>query len=363
MLSMASCTIRSILSVFFATSLSAFSYGLSYDITVIRSDLAESLDGYDLNNHGEVIGRAQLLSGETAHFIYRNGKVEYIVIPEVLVEAFRAFNDTGTIVGDYWSDDILSGSFLYKEGVFSDLGAFSKFTKFTEVADVNNNGQAVGGSFDEYRHMNAYISENGVIKNLGTLGGVFSQAFGMNNMGQVVGMSLTATNSMHAFLYDGGTMIDLNVETNTSSWLRPSCINDRREIIGSADSYKTGYNSFLYANGSLTGFRSDFQANWINNLGVVAGSLTTASGRMDGAICENGHYYNVNDLLASPRDGWSAGLIYKINDGGQILCYGYAEGHYPELWLLTPHAVPEPASFVGLAGALSLIVAHRRKRL
>jgi len=52
------------------------------------------------------------------------------------------------------------------------------------------------------------------MKDLGTLGGTWSQANGINNIGQVVGWTLveppSAISAQHAFIYSDGVMSDLN---------------------------------------------------------------------------------------------------------------------------------------------------------
>ncbi|HYU45791.1 MAG TPA: hypothetical protein VEK84_06395 [Terriglobales bacterium] len=49
------------------------------------------------------------------------------------------------------------------------------------------------------------------MKDLGTLGGNFSEGLGVNNAGQVVGSSQTATGGGDAFLYTSGQrMVALN---------------------------------------------------------------------------------------------------------------------------------------------------------
>jgi len=80
----------------------------------------------------------------------------------------------------------------------------------------------------------AFLWENGVFGDLGTLRGGYSYAMDLNNHGHVVGFSDSSV-----FVYRDGVMIDLNqaFEKNGSVW--PSiqdvhAINDRGQIVGNA---------------------------------------------------------------------------------------------------------------------------------
>ena len=72
------------------------------------------------------------------------------------------------------------------------------------------------------------------IKHLGTLGGTYSVATGLNNKGQVVGWSNIPGNQYdHAFLWENGMMIDLGTLGGNSSYAGD--INDSCIIAGQAE--------------------------------------------------------------------------------------------------------------------------------
>jgi probable HAF family extracellular repeat protein len=78
----------------------------------------------------------------------------------------------------------------------------------------------------------AFLYDEGVVTDLGTLGGAFSWGRAINNLSQVVGESQTENSQEHAFLYENGIMRDLGT------------------LPGLADSYAVGIND----NGWIVGY-------------------------------------------------------------------------------------------------------------
>jgi probable HAF family extracellular repeat protein len=102
---------------------------------------------------------------------------------------------------------------------------------------INNKGQVVGISDlpgDATGH--AFLWENGVLTDLGTLPGDFySVAYGINDNSQVVGQSCDVNFNCRAFLWQDGVMMDLTSLNRASSGLYlvdPADINSRGEIAG-----------------------------------------------------------------------------------------------------------------------------------
>jgi len=55
----------------------------------------------------------------------------------------------------------------------------------------------------------AFAYSGGAMRDLGTLGGGYSAAFGVNDRGDIVGEAETADGDVHAFLYRDAIMHDL----------------------------------------------------------------------------------------------------------------------------------------------------------
>ena len=98
-----------------------------------------------------------------------------------------------------------------------DLGSLGGGDQSGSANAVNNNGQIVG-SYSTANGYRAFLYSNGVMTNLGTLGGTDSYATTINEVGQVAGYSNSASGQRHAFLYSNGVMTDLGTLGGTASY-------------------------------------------------------------------------------------------------------------------------------------------------
>ena len=147
-----------------------------------------------------------------------------------------SINNLGQATGFSTSSGGGYHAFLYDNGVMQDLGTLGGTNSYGR--DINDSGQTVGlsdisGDTEEH----AFLYSNGVMQDLGTLGGTTSWALGANNSGQVVGWSYDANGESAAFFYDGSTMIDLCVYASCRSagwdYLGAAIeINESGEMVG-----------------------------------------------------------------------------------------------------------------------------------
>src|SRR5262249_8557766 len=77
---------------------------------------------------------------------------------------------------------------------------------------VNKNVHVCGWSMIQENNpaSRGFLWADGVMKSLGTLGGIYSSAFALNGRDQVVGASTRADEVQVAFLWSDGHMVDLN---------------------------------------------------------------------------------------------------------------------------------------------------------
>jgi probable HAF family extracellular repeat protein len=187
---------------------------------------------------------------------------------------------------------------FWDDGQIIDLGTFGGNESLANA--VNNRGQVVGlatnaipDPFNFYgfgTQMHAFLWQNRVMRDLGTLGGPDSIAFWVNESGQIAGISyinwtsnpLTGLPTMHPFLWENGNMLDLGTIGGTQVF-QLNALNERGQVVGAmtlADEDPNHVHPFLWDGEKLLNlgtFGGDFgEANWLNDAGEVVGHADTS---------------------------------------------------------------------------------------
>jgi probable HAF family extracellular repeat protein len=204
--------------------------GIARDLGTLggRSSQAEGID-----DQGRIVGMSQVASGEAHAFVWEDGKMRDLGVTGGDFSIARAIID-GRIVGTYGVTDDLGGSraFAWHNGRQTDIDVEQGST----AADVNARGQVAGTSRvrdfldPENRFRRAFIWEDGVARELGNLGGTFSESYGINGAGHIVGQATTKEDEITAFFWDGTTMHRL--PSPDESYAQPNAINDSDVIVG-----------------------------------------------------------------------------------------------------------------------------------
>jgi len=180
----------------------------------------------------------------------------------------------------------------------TELGGLSG-AQFADATSINHSGQIVGKSADH-----AFLWQNGVMTDLGTLGGNLSAAYAISDSGQIAGESTTPSGELHAFLWEHGVMKDLGTPGETSS---AHGINNRGEVVGATFGKNVRGGAVLWKNG---------RRESLGDLGP-SGSGSTAI-----AINDKGEVVGVSSGFASIGGGvvraviWQHGVIRDIGTLG-----------------------------------------------
>ncbi len=194
--------------------------------------------------------------------------------------------------------------FLWKDGKMQDLGSrggtiaiTGSFANGPFGRVMNERGDVVGTSTltNDEDDAHAFYWSHGRMTDLGTLGGLASEAYAINDNGQVVGRAevSNAPYVRHAFVWEKGTMTDLGTVGACTRGTATS-INDKAQIVGGLrfctdDPADLGFNTAFYVEkgkpmvdlNDLVDPPSDLhmdEAMFINERGEIVAGVVTSDG-------------------------------------------------------------------------------------
>jgi probable HAF family extracellular repeat protein len=291
---------------------------------------------------------------------------------------------------------------LWTDGQVNDLGTLPGGNESVAFA-VNSRGQVVGFSNNDVldsaslvglpTQARAFLWQNGVMQDLGTLGGTDGVAFDINERGQIAGFSYTNSDAtLDPFFWQKGTMTDIGSLGGTFG--APNWLNSRGQVVGNSNlAGDATHHGFLWDRGTLTDVGTlggdNSEANWVSDSGLVTGradvpgslahhgflwrhGVMTDLGVIDGDACSTGSGVNsrgqvvgdagvcfvggrawlwenggpmvdLNDL-ALPGSGLHLQDATAINDRGEIVCTGVLPNGDQHAVLLIPVDGVENAS-------------------
>jgi probable HAF family extracellular repeat protein len=229
---------------------------------------------------------------------------------------------------------------LWKNARIRDLGTLPEGGYESQANAVNSRGQVVGGATntttDSYSLLGgtetrAFLWQDGVMQDLGTLGGADSVALLVNEAGQVVGESflndtpsaycanLNLPLSSGAFLWDGGKMTNLGSFGGTCTFA--SDLNNQGLVVGISTLVGDQFqHAFLWQHGLFRELHNTLGGNnaaalAINNSGDVIGWASLATDQVIRAsLWKNNGMVDLGTLEGDP-----CSLGFSVNATGQVV--------------------------------------------
>jgi probable HAF family extracellular repeat protein len=295
-------------------------------------DLAGGAGGsiaHAINDRGQVVGEATAAvpGGFQLHaFLWEDGVMRDMGTPPGrTMSGAEELNDRGTaLVGDG-----LGGSYLWRDGTWDRL-TFGGF-----VNDLNR-FEAMTGAYAVAGRTHAFVYRDGVVQDLGTLGGGYGAGYAISDRGVVVGNSTVAGESaIHPFLWRDGVMRDLGSFGGYFSIAND--VNNHGVAVGTAVDAAGGAYAFYSDGGAiqrlLPGLPSPQNAKAINDRGAIVGDL----GQNGSFLYDDGVITRLESVAAVQAAGWARLVPTGINNRGWITGWGYrASGGSIQAFVLTP---------------------------
>lgn len=327
---------------------------------------------FEVNDNGAGVGMSNTASTDpytgwpADHAVmFKNGRVTDLgTLPGGYESQANDINDRGQVSGfasngkrDPYS--ILgwvtqTRSVIWQDGVMRDIGTLGGPDALSVT--MNASGEITGQSYTsntanaatQVPTQDPFLWRNGKMTDLGTLGGTFGVANWLNDAGEVVGQSnLAGDQTAHPFLWRNGTMTDLGTlggDFGFATW-----ISDQGDVTGAAQTSGQAFHAFWWHHGTMTDLPPSNGAPWafadaVNDSGLVVGHDADTQGQELAAVAwAGGRAYNLNTLIAPNR--LHLVTAKYVDNHGDIVGRGVLPNGDQRVFLLVRNpSVPLPAT-------------------
>ena len=311
--------------IFIGLMLSTGGYAEQYTLSVLPS-LGGRTEVKAINNQGDVVGEA-IQSNEFfgKAVLWKQGKLFQLTGQLVSGAVSNDINELGEIVGS--TDEFSKLGFHWGYGVLTPLDTLLPEDNSAQPQAINNLGLIVGYSEGLLRFPTLWWRGTAFDINSLISGGdpiQFSAAYDINNQGDVVGTGSATPNGV---LLSKGIVTDLG--SLAGLFTQPIAINESKQIVGYSNVSELQTIAFLWENGVMTslgilpGGLISFAYDINENGSVVGASNEFIFGQTRAVLWENGNINNLNNLI-DPGTGWTLVSADAINDSGVIAGVGTA---------------------------------------
>jgi probable HAF family extracellular repeat protein len=284
--------------------------------------------------------------------LFKNGAVINLgTLPGGHESQALAINDRGQVAGfanngvrdpvSFFDWGTQTRSFIWQDGVMRDLGTLGGSD--ATMTTMNARGQIAGDSYTSdtpdpvtgVPTTHPFLWTAGHMRDLGTLGGARTFTNWLNDRGQVVGVSDLADQTGHPYLWDGDRLRDLG--TLGGNFGAATYINDAGDVVGFATPPSNDtVHAFIWRHGVMTDLTGSGSPpctipEAINNQRQIVGHNCDESVAL---LWLDGRQFDLNSLVAS-SDVRLTTAVY-ISDRGQIAAVGVLPDGNQHTFLLTP---------------------------
>jgi probable HAF family extracellular repeat protein len=312
-----------------------------YTVVPLGTLGGEYSDAYAINDSGQAVGTMSLPEGRGHAFVATDAETRDLSADSGFPRSMAfGINTQGSVAGTAFYRSEKPNAFFW-DGKRHYIGTLPGFG-YSQATGVNDSGAVVGTAL-RFRQKwgavqaHAWVWQNGVIQDIGTLGGEYSHAVAIDNQGRIVGkadLPRTGSEGMtHAFVWERSSgMRDLGTLPGGKN-SRAQGINDGGEVVGVSEGGDGTHQAFIVTGDTVMAplptlpGASEAVAQSINASGQVVGNVAMGNNDAHAVLWQRsvgekgGQVFDLNACIPA-ASGWHLHCARGINNRGEIVGQG-----------------------------------------